>query len=160
MELLKFVSTSKSLISPRGLALKEKFYIAVKTDPPTPKIEVVAPENSATPISNWGIVAAILISAMPHLWQWLNGHQKARNNLTETLLQKLSDSYALSTVSNTTFRQMLEDVAERPTRLAEQNAQALRDLQGEVADLRGQVLQLIQKNERLASIVTREAQKP
>jgi hypothetical protein len=132
--------------------------IEIKPTQSIPKIEVVTPENVPVPISNWGIVAAILIAAMPHLWQWISGHQKARNNLTEQLLQNLTDSYKLSSVSNEGFRRMIEDVAERPTVLAEKNAQSLRDLNAEVADLRGQILTLNRKIDTIATILTRQAQ--
>lgn len=143
MELLKFASTFKPVI-------------AVS---PSPKVEVKPPEDLPAVTSNWGIVAAIIIAAMPQLFQWLGGHQKARNTLTETLLQKLTDSYQLASTSNDQFRQMIERIAEKPTELAENNSRALRDLLDEVADLKGKVIESSKKMDQLASIVTREAQK-
>jgi hypothetical protein len=132
--------------------------IAVKPTQSIPKIEIVTPENVPIPISNWGIVAAILIAAMPHLWQWINGHQKARNSLTERLLQDLTDAHKQNAISNDAFRKMVADAAERPTELAESNALALRDLQGEVVDLRSQMQTMHSKIDNLGSILTRLAQ--
>jgi hypothetical protein len=132
--------------------------IAVKPTQPIPKIEIVTPDNVPIPISNWGIVAAILIAAMPHLWQWVNGHQKARNSLTETLLQNLTDAHKQNAISNDAFRKMVADAAERPTELAESNALALRDLQGEVVDLRTQMQAMHRKIDNMASILTRLSQ--
>jgi hypothetical protein len=136
--------------------MKMSLYIAVKPTPTT--TDVPKAEELANPASNWGIVAAIIIAAMPHLWQWLGGHQKARNNLTETLLQKLSDSYQTSSVSNEMFRKMIEDVAEKPTELAEQNAVVLRDLQQELVDVRGQLIQIKKVVDQISTTVTRQAQ--
>jgi hypothetical protein len=142
-----------------GRALNNRVLIAVKPTSATPEPDIPKREAVETPASNWGIMAAILLAAMPHLWQWLAGHQKARNTLTETLLQKLTDSYQLASTSNEAFRAMIERIAERPTELAESNSRALRDLLSEVADLRGQLIELNKRIERLASIITREAQK-
>jgi two-component SAPR family response regulator len=121
-------------------------------------VGVTNPGDIPPSASNWGIVAATVVAAMPHLWQWLGGHQKARNTLTETLLQKLTDSYQLASISNEAFREMIEKIAERPTEIAEGNSQALSDLLDEVADLRGQIVELNKRSERLASMITREAQ--
>jgi septation ring formation regulator EzrA len=101
---------------------------------------------------------AIAKASIPHLWQWIGGHQKARNNLTDKLLQNLTDSYKLVSVSSEGFRKMIEDVAERPTQLAERNAQSLRDLSGEVADLRGQIINLNKKADAIATMLTRQGQ--
>jgi hypothetical protein len=117
-----------------------------------PKIEEISPA------SNWAIVAAIIIAAMPHLWQWIGGYTKARNNLTETLLQKLSDSYQLSSASSDSFRKMIEDIAEKPTELAEKNALNLRDMQGEIADIRGQLQRQERKIDFICGHITKEAQ--
>jgi hypothetical protein len=133
-------------------------YIAIAKAQPIPKIEVTAPDNPATPISIWGLAGAIILASIPHLWQWIGGHQKARNNLTDKLLQNLTDSYKLVSVSSEGFRKMIEDVAERPTQLAERNAQSLRDLSGEVADLRGQIINLNKKADAIATMLTRQGQ--
>jgi hypothetical protein len=134
-----------------------KTYIAVKPSPKSEGTEI-AKALEASPTSNWAIASAILIAAMPHLWQWLGGYTKARNNLTETLLQKLSDSYQHASVSNESFRKMIESIAEKPTELAENNAVALRDIQGELADVRGQLLDLKKKMDYIADKITRQAQ--
>lgn len=133
-------------------------YIAIATVQPLPKIEVTAPENAATPISIWGLAGAIILASIPHLWQWIGGHQKARNSLTEKLLQNLNDNYKLYSISNDAFRTMVENAARKPTELAEQNAKALRDLLQESAETRNQVLNLTKRIEGLATIVTRQAQ--
>lgn len=132
--------------------------IAVKPTQSIPTIEVVTPENVPVPNSNWAIAAAIMIAAMPHLWQWISGHQKARNSLTETLLQNMTDAYKQNSISSESFRKMVTDAAEKPTELAQSNALALRDLQGEVVDLRKQMLTMDKKIDNLASILTRQAQ--
>ncbi len=123
-----------------------------------PKIEIVTPENVPIPNSNWAIAAAIMIAAMPHLWQWISGHQKARNSLTETLLQNMTEAYKQNSISSDSFRKMVTDAAEKPTELAQSNALALRDLQGEVVDLRTQMQAMHKKIDNLASILTRQAQ--
>jgi hypothetical protein len=135
--------------------MKTVVYIAVK---PSPPVEIPKADDVAAPASNWGIVAAIIIAAMPHLWQWLGGHQKARNDLTETLLQKLSDSYQLSSASNELFRKMVEGAVERPTELAESNAQALRDIQGEMVDVRTQLLDIKKTVNFISSTITKQSQ--
>jgi hypothetical protein len=140
--------------------LVNKLFFAVSPTPKPVEVEVTNPGDIPPSASNWGIVAAIVVAAMPHLWQWLGGHQKARNTLTETLLQNLTDSYQLASTSNEQFRTMIERVAARPTEVAEENAEALRDLLGDMADLRGQVQVLTQKVDKLATMITREAQKP
>lgn len=132
--------------------------IAVKATQSIPKIEVVTPENVPVPNSNWAIAAAIMIAAMPHLWQWISGHQKARNSLTETLLQNMTEAYKQNSISSDSFRKMVTDAAEKPTELAQSNALALRDLQGEVVDLRTQMQAMHKKIDNLASILTRQAQ--
>lgn len=134
-----------------------KTYIAVKPSPKSDGAEI-AKALEASPTSNWAIASAIIIAAMPHLWSWLGGHTKARNNLTETLLQKLSDSYQQASVSNDSFRKMIEDIAEKPTEIAEKNATALRDIQGELADVRGQLLELKRKIDFISNQVARQAQ--
>lgn len=154
MERLKFGSMSNVVKNPS----RKDFYIAVSPSPKPLPVEVENPGDFPASSSNWGIVAAIIVAAMPHLWQWIGGHQKARNTLTETLLQKLTDSYQLASTSNETFRAMIEKIAERPTEIAESNSQALRDLLDEVADLRGQIIELNKRSERLATMITREAQ--
>jgi hypothetical protein len=136
--------------------MKMSLYIAVK--PTQTATDVPKVEELANPASNWGIVAAIIIAAMPHLWQWLGGHQKARNNLTETLLQKLSDSYQNSSASNEMFRKIIEDAVEKPAETAEQNAQRLRDIQDDLAEMRGKVLEISKKLDYMATIITRQAQ--
>lgn len=95
---------------------------------------------------------------MPHLWQWLGGYTKARNNLTETLLQKLSDSYQHASVSNESFRKMVESIAEKPTEIAEKNAMVLRDLQAELVEARGQLIRLEGKIDFISTNITRQAQ--
>lgn len=133
-------------------------YVAIATAQPLPKIEVTAPENPATPISIWGLAAAVILASIPHLWQWIGGHQQARNSLTEKLLQNLNDNYKLYSISNDAFRTMVESVAKRPTELAEENAQALRDLLQESAETRTQIINLTSKVNNLAGIITRQAQ--
>jgi hypothetical protein len=133
-----------------------KFFIAVNPSPKASEPEIVKALESS-PTSNWAIASAILIAAMPHLWQWLGGYTKARNNLTETLLQKLSDSYQHASVSNQTFREMIEGIAEKPTELAERNATALRDIQNELADVRGQLLELRRKIDFICSQMAKQA---
>lgn len=149
---------SSNTYKPGIRVLANKFYIAVKPSPEPVEVEVKNPQDIPASTSNWGIVAAILLAAMPHIWQWISGHQKARNTLTETLLQKLTDSYQLASTSNDQFRTMIETIAKRPTEVAEKNSLALRDLAGEMAELRGQVQAMSKKIDVLASIVTREAQ--
>jgi septation ring formation regulator EzrA len=134
-----------------------RVFIAVNPAPKDSGAEI-SKALEASPTSNWAIVAAIIIAAMPHLWSWLGGHTKARNNLTETLLQKLSDSYQVASVSNESFRTMIENIAERPTELAENNAVALRDVQGELADVRGQLLQIQKKLDFISRNITTQAQ--
>lgn len=95
---------------------------------------------------------------MPHLWQWLGGYTKARNNLTETLLQKLSDSYQHASVSNEAFRKMVESIAEKPIEMAEKNALVLRDIQSELVDTKGRVITLEKKIDFISSRITRQAQ--
>lgn len=133
-------------------------YIAVEPSPVVPSIENLKASAGTGPESNWAIVAAIIIAAMPHLWSWIGGHTKARNTLTETLLQKLSDSYQHASATNESFRKMIEAIAERPTEIAESNAVALRDIQGELADVRGQLQQLQKKLDFVSSTITRQAQ--
>jgi hypothetical protein len=133
-------------------------YIAIATTQPIPKIEVTAPENPATPISIWGLAGAILLASIPHLWQWIGGHQQARNSLTEKLLQNLNDNYKLYSISNDAFRTMVENAAKKPTELAQDNAQRLRDLLQESAETRNQIINLTKRVESLATIVTRQAQ--
>jgi hypothetical protein len=140
------------------MALRQIYYIAIATTQPQPKIEVVAPENAATTTSVWALVGAVVLASVPHLWKLLSGQQSAQSNLTATLLQKLTDSYQLSSVSNEAFRTILNSVAEKPTELAESNAQVLADLMEEVLDLKRQVLTLNQKVTDLAGIITRQAQ--
>jgi hypothetical protein len=132
--------------------------VAVSPTPGPALPAVKSPDAAATPTSTWAIAGAIVIAGMPHLWQWLTGNQEARNNLTKTLLQNLTESYQQYNLSNEGFRRILNEVAERPTELTELNNQLLRDLVGEVADLRGQVLAQQRKIDNLAAIVTRQAQ--
>lgn len=134
------------------------FYIAVKPASDLKAVEPNSDDKNAIGSSNWAIAAAIIIAGMPHLWQWINGHQKARNSLTETLLQKLTDSYQLYSASSEQFRNMITGIAKRPTEVAESNALVLRDLQAEIADLRGQVLVLSQKIDGLGGLIARHAQ--
>jgi hypothetical protein len=131
------------------------FYIAVK---PTPPVDDQPQENPAVPTSNWAIAGAVLIASVPHLWKFLSGQQQAQTTLTSTLLQNLTDAHKQYSVSSESFRTMIEGVVERPMELAESNAQVLRDLQGEIADLRGLVQALNKKVDNLAAIVTRLAQ--
>jgi hypothetical protein len=138
--------------------MSKQFYIAIATTQPIPKIEVTAPENAATPTSIWGLAAAIIIASIPHLWQWLGGHQQARNSLTERLLQNLNDSYKLYAISNDGIRTMLSEVAEKPTEIAEANNLALRDVMGELVDIRKEQQKLHRKLDDLGTIVTRQAQ--
>ncbi len=130
----------------------------IATAQPVPKIEVVAPDNAATTTSVWALVGAVVLASVPHLWKLLSGQQSAQSNLTATLLEKLSDSYQLSSGASETFRAILNSVAERPTELAESNAKVLADLMEEVLDLKRQVLTLSQKVDNLAGIITRQAQ--
>jgi hypothetical protein len=132
-------------------------YFAVN---PSPKVSEgdIAKALETSPTSNWAIASAIIIAAMPHLWSWLGGHTKARNSLTETLLQKLSDSYQIASVSNEAFRKMVESIAEKPTELAEGNALALRDIQAELADMRGQIIKLEKKIDFICTTMTKQAQ--
>jgi Mg2+ and Co2+ transporter CorA len=134
-----------------------KTYIAVKPSPKSEGTEI-AKALEASPTSNWAIASAILIAAMPHLWQWLGGYTKARNNLTETLLQKLSDSYQHASVSNEAFRKMIEDIAEKPTEIAEKNTLLLRDIQAELIDTKKHVIALERKLDFIASNITKQAQ--
>jgi Mg2+ and Co2+ transporter CorA len=134
-----------------------KTYIAVKPSPKSEGTEI-AKALEASPTSNWAIASAILIAAMPHLWQWLGGYTKARNNLTETLLQKLSDSYQHASVSNEAFRKMIEDIAEKPTEIAEKNTVLLRDIQAELIDTKKHVIALERKLDFIASNITKQAQ--
>jgi Mg2+ and Co2+ transporter CorA len=134
-----------------------KTYIAVKPSPKSEGTEI-AKALEASPTSNWAIASAILIAAMPHLWQWLGGYTKARNNLTETLLQKLSDSYQHASVSNEAFRKMIEDIAEKPTEIAEKNTLLLRDIQAELIDTKNHVIALERKLDFIASNITKQAQ--
>jgi hypothetical protein len=122
-------------------------------------LEVVAAENPVTSTSSWAIAASIIIAGLPHLWQFLSGKQSAKNDLTMTLLANLTEAHKQYSVSNESFRSMIDSVVERPLELAESNAQILRDLQGEIADLRGQMIQLIKKLDAVAAIVTRERQR-
>jgi hypothetical protein len=138
--------------------LANKLFIAVSPSPKPVEVQVTNPGDIPPSASNWGIAAAVIVAAMPHLWQWLGGHQKARNTLTETLLQKLTDSYQLASITNDTFRQMIEKIAEKPTEIAENNSRALQNLSDEIVDLRGQVIVLNKRIEQLATIITREAQ--
>lgn len=138
--------------------MKVMFYIAVSPSPTVPVTLPAKPDDILSTTNNWAIPGAIILAAMPHLWQWIGGHQKARNTLTDTLLQNLNDSYKLASISNEGFRRMIEDVAERPTQLAEKNAESLRDLSGEVADLRGQIISLNRKIDAMAAMLTRQAQ--
>jgi septation ring formation regulator EzrA len=131
------------------------FYIAVK---PTPPVDAEPRENPAVPTSNWAIAGAVLVASVPHLWKFLSGQQQAQTSLTSTLLQNLTEAHKQYSVSNESFRAMIESVVERPMELAESNAQVLRDLQGEIADLRGLVQALNKKIEGLAAIVARLAQ--
>jgi hypothetical protein len=133
-------------------------YIAVNPSPAPSAPVAKTPDVAATPTSTWAIAGAIVIAGMPHLWQWLNGNQEARNTLTKTLLQNLTESYQQYNLSNEGFRRILNEVVERPTELTELNNQLVRDLVGEVADLRGQVLTLQRKVDNLAGIVVRQAQ--
>lgn len=132
-------------------------YIAVNPAPKDSGTEI-SKALEASPTSNWAIASAILIAAMPHLWQWIGGYTKTRQNLTETLLQKLSDSYQHASVSNEAFRQMVESIAEKPTELAEGNAMALRDIQAELVEARGQIIRLEKKIDFISSNVARQAQ--
>lgn len=132
-------------------------YIAVNPAPKDSGTEI-SKALEASPTSNWAIASAILIAAMPHLWQWLGGYTKARNNLTETLLQKLSDSYQHASVSNESFRKMVESIAEKPTEIAEKNAMVLRDLQAELVEARGQLIRLEGKIDFISTNITRQAQ--
>jgi hypothetical protein len=96
-------------------------------------------EKFSSPTSNWAIAGAVLLASVPHLWKFLSGQQQAQTSLTSTLLQNLTEAHKQYSVSNESFRAMIESVVERPMELAESNAQVLRDLQGEIADLRGLV---------------------
>jgi hypothetical protein len=138
--------------------VKQHSYIAIATTQPVPKIEVVAPENAATTTSIWALVGAVIISSVPHIWKLLSGQQTAQTNLTTTLLTHLNESYQLSSVSSETFRAILNSVAEKPTELAESNARVLGEVMQEVLDLKQQVLKLTAAQERLAGIITRQAQ--
>jgi gamma-glutamyl:cysteine ligase YbdK (ATP-grasp superfamily) len=135
-----------------------QFYIAVAPTQSPQTIEVVAPENAATTTSVWALVGAVILASVPQLWKLLSGQQSAQTTLTTTLLKNLNDSYQLSSVSNETFRAILNSVAERPTKLAEMNAVSLRDLLQEVADLRGQMIAFDQKLNNIATIIARQAQ--
>jgi hypothetical protein len=134
-----------------------KVFIAVNPAPKDSGSEI-SKALEASPTSNWAIASAILIAAMPHLWQWLGGYTKARNNLTETLLQKLSDSYQHASVSNEAFRKMVESIAEKPIEMAEKNSLVLRDIQSELADTKGRVINLEKKMDFISSRITRQAQ--
>lgn len=134
-----------------------KVFIAVNPAPKDSGTEI-SKALEASPTSNWAIASAILIAAMPHLWQWLGGYTKARNNLTETLLQKLSDSYQHASVSNEAFRKMVESIAEKPIEMAEKNALVLRDIQSELVDTKGRVITLEKKIDFISSRITRQAQ--
>jgi hypothetical protein len=134
-----------------------KVFIAVNPAPKDSGAEI-SKALEASPTSNWAIASAILIAAMPHLWQWLGGYTKARNNLTETLLQKLSDSYQHASVSNEAFRKMVESIAEKPIEMAEKNALVLRDIQSELVDTKGRVINLEKKIDFISSRITRQAQ--
>lgn len=134
-----------------------KVFIAVNPAPKDSGTEI-SKALEASPTSNWAIASAILIAAMPHLWQWLGGYTKARNNLTETLLQKLSDSYQHASVSNEAFRKMVEFIAEKPIEMAEKNALVLRDIQSELVDTKGRVITLEKKIDFISSRITRQAQ--
>jgi hypothetical protein len=138
--------------------VKVSFYIAVNPSPTLPNAGIAKPDDLLTNTNNWAIPGAIILAAMPHLWQWIGGHQKARNNLTDKLLQNLTDSYKLVSVSSEGFRKIIEEVAEKPTELAERNALSLRDLSAEVADLRGQIINLNRKVDAIATMLTRQAQ--
>jgi hypothetical protein len=134
-----------------------KVFIAVNPAPKDSGAEI-SKALEASPTSNWAIASAILIAAMPHLWQWLGGYTKARNNLTETLLQKLSDSYQHASVSNAAFREMVESIAEKPTEIAEKNALVLRDIQAELVDTKSRVIALEKKIDFISSRITKQAQ--
>jgi hypothetical protein len=134
-----------------------RVFIAVNPAPKEAETEI-AKALEASPTSNWAIASAILIAAMPHLWQWLGGYTKARNNLTETLLQKLSDSYQHASVSNESFRKMVESIAEKPTEIAEKNAVLLRDIQAELVDTKGRVIALERKIDYISTNIARQAQ--
>jgi hypothetical protein len=138
--------------------MKNQFYIAVNPSPSLPNTGVAKPDDLLTNTNNWAIPGAIILAAMPHLWQWIGGHQKARNNLIDRLLQNLTDSYKLVSVSSEGFRRMIEDVAKKPTELAEKNALSLRDLNAEVADLRGEIIKLNRKIDGIATMLTRQEQ--
>jgi hypothetical protein len=132
-------------------------FIAVNPAPKDSGAEI-SKALEASPTSNWAIASAILIAAMPHLWQWLGGYTKARNNLTEKLLEKLSDSYQHASVSNEAFRKMVESIAEKPIEMAEKNALVLRDIQSELVDTKGRVISLEKKIDFISNRITRQAQ--
>jgi hypothetical protein len=135
-----------------------KLFIAVNPTPDKPDAVVIDPTKITSSSSSWAIAAAIMVAAMPHLWQWINGHQTARNNLTENLLQKLSESYSKNAISTDAIRTVFEDFAEKPIEIAEDNSQRLRDLQGETADMRTQLQRIEKKVESMASMVARLSQ--
>jgi hypothetical protein len=138
--------------------VNRQFYIAVKPSPAVPSTEPNTPEVTTSPTSNWAIAGAVIIASVPHLWQFITGKQKAKNDLTTTLLANLTEAHKQYSISNDAFRTMVESVAERPTELAESNAQALRDLLQESAATRGELIKLTRRVEGLASIVTRQSQ--
>jgi uncharacterized protein (DUF885 family) len=106
----------------------------------------------------WAIAAAILIAAMPHLWSFLTGQQKNRADLTTRLLENLQQSYVQQSMTAEELRTLINSSVQEPMTLARANAQVLRDLLGETAELRERMLKLEKRLEYVATTVTRLAQ--